>query len=146
MKKNELLEIIKKGENSYIEFKEEGIKAKELGEEFVAFANSEGGTVLIGICDDGRISGVKSNLIEEKIMNICRNNCIPNIIPLFEIVEIDEKKIAVITILKGLSKPYYTIDNKYYIRSAVLRGRFSGENPCLRVAAERWSGKLYHPN
>lgn len=35
MNKNELLEIINKGENLYIEFKEEGIKAKELGEEFV---------------------------------------------------------------------------------------------------------------
>jgi len=29
------------------------------------------------------------------------------------------------------------VDNKYYIWSAVLRGRFSGENPCLRVAARR---------
>jgi ATP-dependent DNA helicase RecG len=49
MNKIELLNIIKNGENSYIEFKEENIKNKELAEEFVAFANGEGGTVLIGI-------------------------------------------------------------------------------------------------
>lgn len=43
---NELLEVINNGENFYIEFKEEQIKPKDLGEEIVAFANSEGGTIL----------------------------------------------------------------------------------------------------
>lgn len=38
MNKLELLEIINNGENSYIEFKEEFIKPKDLAEEIVAFA------------------------------------------------------------------------------------------------------------
>lgn len=45
MNKLELLEIINNGENSYIEFKEESIKPKDLAEEIVAFANSEGGSI-----------------------------------------------------------------------------------------------------
>ncbi|URZ04955.1 RNA-binding domain-containing protein [Clostridium felsineum] len=116
MNKTELMEIIKNGENAYIEFKEENIKPKNLAEEFVAFSNSEGGTVLIGVSDDGNIVGVSDENIEEKIMNICRNNCIPNIIPTYEEINIDEMKVVVVNITKGISKPYYTTDNKYYIR------------------------------
>lgn len=66
MTKQELLEIISNGENSYVEFKEEAIKAKELGEEFIAFANSEGGTLIIGVSDAGDIKGVQDKNIEEK--------------------------------------------------------------------------------
>ena len=63
MNKNEILEIIDNGENSYIEFKEEAVKPKDLGEEFVAFANSEGGTVIIGVADNAEIKGVKDELL-----------------------------------------------------------------------------------
>lgn len=49
MKQDEIRNIIKNGENSYIEFKQEGIKPKDLAEEIIAYANSEGGTILIGV-------------------------------------------------------------------------------------------------
>lgn len=48
----EVKNIIQNGENSYIEFKEEEIKAKDLAEEIVAFSNSEGGIILIGVDDE----------------------------------------------------------------------------------------------
>ena len=92
-----------------------------MAEEIVAFANSDGGMILVGVDDDGKIVGVSDMLIEEKIMNICRNNCIPNIVPVFQSVEIDGKIIAIISIPKGRGKPYYTTDHKYYIR-----GRYNG--------------------
>ncbi|MBC2580027.1 RNA-binding domain-containing protein [Clostridium sp. DJ247] len=132
MNKKELLNIIENGENLYIEFKEEGIKAKELAEEFVAFANGEGGTVLIGISDDGIIKGVTDKNIEEKIMNICRNNCIPNIIPIYEYIEFDELKVVVVTIPKGLNKPYYTVDHKYYIRVGTTK-RIASREELMRL-------------
>lgn len=129
---SELLEIIDNGENFYIEFKEEQIKPKDLGEEIVAFANSEGGTILIGVSDDKKILGINDIKIEEKIMNICRNNVIPNIIPNFEIVNINCKKVVVLTIPKGLSKPYYTVDNKYYIRVGTTK-RIASREELLRL-------------
>jgi len=129
---NELLEIINNGENFYIEFKEEQIKSKDLGEEIVAFANSEGGTILIGVSDNKEIVGINDIKFEEKVMNICRNNVIPNIIPTFEIVDVNNKKIAILTIPKGLSKPYYTIDNKYYIRVGTTK-RIASREELLRL-------------
>lgn len=132
MNKLELMEIIKNGENSYIEFKEEEIKAKDLAEEFIAFANSEGGTVLIGVADDGTIKGVKDENIEEKIMNICRNNCIPNIIPIYERINVDGHNVVSVTIPKGPNKPYYTTDHKYYIRVGTTK-RIASREELLRL-------------
>ena len=132
MKQDEIREIINNGENSYIEFKEESIKAKELAEEIVAFANSEGGIILIGVDDDGNIKGVSDTLIEEKVMNVCRNNCIPNIIPNYQSINIEGKTIAIITVQKGLNKPYYTIDHKYYIRVGTTK-RIASREELLRL-------------
>lgn len=116
LSKQDLIDMIDKGENSYVEFKEEGVKSKDLAGEIVSFANMEGGTIIIGVSDDREILGVYSDDIEEQIMNICRNNCIPNIIPIYQELILDSKKVVILTIPKGANKPYYTIDNKYYIR------------------------------
>lgn len=132
MTQNELMETISNGENSYIEFKEENIRAKDLAEEIVAFANSEGGIILIGISDDGDIMGVKDKKIEEKIMNICRNNCIPNIIPIYNEFILSDKRVSVIDIPKGLNKPYYTVDHKYYIRVGTTK-RIASREELLRL-------------
>lgn len=132
MRQEELKSILDNGENSYIEFKEESIKAKDLAEEIVAFANSEGGIILIGVDDEGIVKGITDTIIEEKIMNVCRNNCIPNIIPQFQMVEIDGKNIAVVTIHKGLNKPYYTVDHKYYIRVGTTK-RIASREELLRL-------------
>jgi len=132
MTTDEIKKIIQNGENSYIEFKEEEIKAKELAEEIVAFSNSEGGMILIGVDDEGNIKGVKDDKIEETVMNICRNNCIPHIIPLYENIEVEGKRIAVITVPKGLNKPYYTADHKYYVRVGTTK-RIASKEELLRL-------------
>ncbi|WP_253198027.1 AlbA family DNA-binding domain-containing protein [Clostridium gasigenes] len=129
---NELLDIINGGENFYIEFKEEKVNPKDLGEEIVAFANSEGGTILIGVSDDGKVTGITDKRIEETIINICRINVIPNIIPNFEYVTIEDKKVVILGIQKGLSKPYSTVDNKYYIRVGTTK-RIASREELLRL-------------
>lgn len=132
MNKSELLELIKNGENSFLEFKEEQVRPNELAAEIVAFANAEGGVILLGIDDHGNVRGVTEANIEEKIMNICRNNCIPNIIPIYEKFVLDEGIVVAITISKGLSKPYYTVDNKYYIRVGSTK-RIASKEELLRL-------------
>jgi len=52
----------------YIEFKSEAVKATTLAEEVVAFADSEGGEIWLGVADDGSISGL-SRSYEEDVMN-----------------------------------------------------------------------------
>ncbi|MEW5899362.1 MAG: ATP-binding protein [Bacillota bacterium] len=111
-----LLEIIANGENSAVEFKQETVGPEHLAEEIVAFANLEGGTIFIGVADDGFIEGVQREGLEEWLMNICSHNVIPAIIPFYEKVQVEGKPVAVLKIPKGTHKPYQTAAGKYFIR------------------------------
>ena len=118
---NELIisELITQGENSSIEFKSEKVRPESVAREMAAFANTNGGTLFIGIEDDGTITGLSTDRLfnmDEWISNIARNNIIPSVSPMFRIEEFENKQIAVIEIAKGISKPYQTIDGKYWIR------------------------------
>lgn len=57
MLKTELLELIRNGESSGVEFKRDDIDARKLARELVAFANASGGGVLLGVEDDGTVVG-----------------------------------------------------------------------------------------
>jgi len=123
--------IIPEIENQYIEFKSEKVKAMTLAEEIIAFANSEGGEIWLGIEDDGSPSGL-SRCYEEDIMNICRTNCIPPITPKYETLHVNNYDIAKVIIPKGKDKPYYTSNNKYYIRVGSTK-RIASREELLRL-------------
>ena len=120
MTKIEILEMIVNGENSGVEFKEESFSTIDLAEEIVAFSNFKGGTILIGVSDEGSILGVKRKDLEEWVMNICRDVVKPAIIPYYEQTKMDEgQMVAVAKIDQGVSKPYYVEREgrkKYLIR------------------------------
>lgn len=77
MRLEELLEIIKGGESQLVEFKSDF--STELGKTICAFANTNPGTVLLGVSDDGKIQSV-SEKIEEQIANVA-HSCKPSIYP-----------------------------------------------------------------
>ena len=57
MNKADLIELIRNGEDSTLDFKRDDIQNYDLAKTLVAFLNLEGGTVLLGVEDDGRIIG-----------------------------------------------------------------------------------------
>lgn len=119
MLKTELLEIISNGESSGIEFKRDDIRPEELGKEVVALANFQGGRILIGVEDDGKVSGIQRAHLEEWVMNIFREKVHPFINPYYEEVTVDDKRVAIVSIEKGTSKPYVLRHNgqeRIYIR------------------------------
>jgi ATP-dependent DNA helicase RecG len=115
MKKDDLIEIITNGESSKVEFKTEDVHPTALAEEIVAFANFEGGTILIGIQDDGTIAGCSRKGLEEFIVNVCRNNVNPSILPVIERVVVDDKFVFVVEIQRG-ETAYCTNKGLYFIR------------------------------
>ncbi len=107
MQKSELFEIIANGENSGIEFKRDDIRPEDLAKEIVAMLNFQGGRVLLGVEDDGEISGIKRENLEEWVMNVVRDKIHPTVLPYFEKIKIDDNHfVAVITFPIGNSKPY----------------------------------------
>jgi ATP-dependent DNA helicase RecG len=107
MLRTELLEIIANGENSGIEFKRDDIRPEQLAKEIVALANFQGGRILLGVEDDGTISGVQRPDIEEWVMNVFQSKIHPMMLPFYEEVKLDDGKlVAIISFSIGISKPY----------------------------------------
>ena len=76
MNEQELQFILQEGEGFKIEFKE---SLKNIDKEIIAFANSSGGKIFIGITDDGKIKGINiTNRLKSQIQDLARN-CDPEI-------------------------------------------------------------------
>ncbi len=120
MLKTELLELVVNGENSGTEFKRDDIRPEQLAKEIVAMVNFQGGRVILGVEDDGTISGVQRNNLEEWVMNVIQDKIHPLILPFYEEIKVDDNKtVAIITFPQGISKPYVVRESgaeKIYIR------------------------------
>lgn len=106
----ELLELIRNGENSGVEFKRDDIRPEDLAKELCALGNLEGGHVLLGVEDDGTISGLTRTVhdAEQWVMNICRGDHLrPPVIPFWETIAVDGRVVGIVTLPADLpDKPY----------------------------------------
>jgi ATP-dependent DNA helicase RecG len=107
MLKAELLEIILNGQNSGVEFKRDDVRPEQLAKEIVAMANFQGGKLLIGVEDNGTITGIQRADLEAWLMDTVFGRYVhPQILPFYEEIAVDDKKVAVISIAQGTAKPY----------------------------------------
>ena len=110
MNKTELIELIQNGESSRVEFKRDEIHPDDLAKEFSAMLNFEGGKILLGVDDKGRVNGLKKRReeVEQWVMNIARGNLQPEIIPSWACVTLDDGKVVGVVGLPADSpgKPY----------------------------------------
>ena len=104
----ELLDLIANGENSGVEFKRDDLRPEEIAKEIVALANFQGGRLLLGVEDDGTVSGVRRDDLERWVMDTVFGRYVhPMIQPFYEEVRIDERRcVAVVTVTEGSAKPY----------------------------------------
>jgi ATP-dependent DNA helicase RecG len=108
MLKAELLEIVANGENSGVEFKRDDVRAESLAKEIVAMANLRGGMVLLGVEDDGSVSGIQRPDLETWVMDtVFGRHVHPMLLPFYEVVTLEEgRKVAVVSFTLGTAKPY----------------------------------------
>ena len=110
-------------ESDTVELKQEYIK--DIRKEIVAFANSVGGTIYIGVDDTGTVIGLDNpDEVMLATLNTARDSIRPDIMGFIKcgIQDIDDKKVVEISIQKGPDRPYYLRDkgltpNGVYIRS-----------------------------
>ena len=95
MTPQELQTLIQQGENAAVEFKALPLRPEALAREMVAFANSAGGTILLGVADDGIVLGIDgSEQLEEWVMNIARTAVIPALTVTYETVAINATRVC----------------------------------------------------
>lgn len=109
----ELLALIANGENSGVEFKRDDLRPEQLAKEIVALANLQGGHLLLGVEDDGTVSGVARPDLERWVMDTVFGRYIhPLILPFYEEVAMDNgQRVAVISVTQGVAKPYVVRQN-----------------------------------
>lgn len=122
MQLSELLEIIANGENSGVEFKRDDIRPEQLAKDVVALANHRGGMILLGVEDNGEISGINRENLETWVFDTVFARYIhPMILPFYEKVKLEDgKKVVIIPFPQGSSKPYVLRHNdreEIYIRA-----------------------------
>lgn len=92
-------------ETENIELKSEF--TEEIYKEIIAFANTDGGTVYVGIDDNGNAVGPDNPDKEyTRITNGIRDAIMPDV-TMFVRFSIDNKKVVRITVSEGTNKPYY---------------------------------------
>lgn len=118
MEPEQLKKLITQGESQELEFKSRLPDPKHLAKLISAFANTNGGRIIIGIRDDGSIVGV-DDISHPQIEQMLVPTVLPSIRVETEILGIDDKSVLVITIPKGSQPPYLT-DGRAFQRTGLV--------------------------
>jgi ATP-dependent DNA helicase RecG len=121
MKHEEIFDLIRNGEDSAVEFKRDDVTNYDLAKELAAFLNFAGGTILLGVEDDGTISGTTRNRLDEWVAELCRKKIEPPIIPFLSWARDVEpgKDVLAVRVPTGPDKPYARLHDDrrtYFVR------------------------------
>ena len=107
--KHHIRSLIESGESQTLDFKFEISDSKKIAKTFVAFANTDGGTLLIGVKDNGSIAGVRSEEEYCMIEAAAKMYCKPEVGFQTRRWNIDGKTILELNIPKSSQKPHYAL-------------------------------------
>lgn len=114
MSRQDLKNLIQTGESSFLEFKHSVASPGKIAREMAAFANTKGGTILIGVKDNGEMVGVQGYHEEEFWLNLAATEeCIPEISTEIEMMHVGERDILIVRIPEAEKKPVYVKGKKF---------------------------------
>jgi len=122
----ELRRRIKTWEDIHTEFKESSAHEDDLSAALVAFANTDGGQLIIGVSKTKQIMGVRdADKVMQRLDQISVNNCEPPLTILQETLPAENGLVVIVNIPKGDQRPYRTNRGDYFIRTTSGRRRAS---------------------
>ena len=134
-------------ENTNTELKE--IYVNDINKEVVAFANSDGGTLYIGVADNGNVVGLENvDSVMIQAANSLKDGIKPDVMPFVRITDvvIENKRIVKIDVVPGTNKPYY-LSEKGLKPSGVYVRKGSSSQPvsdeAIRELIIQTSGKSF---
>ena len=140
MNRTDLLEMIRNGESSNVEFKRDNVRPDGIAKEMSALLNFEGGYILLGVEDDGYVTGLSRSReeVERWVMDIARQNVQPSVIPSWSPVTMDDGKVVGIVHLPADSpgKPHKA-------RRGTAWVTFMRVGSTSREASREEEGRLY---
>jgi ATP-dependent DNA helicase RecG len=144
----EILQVLAQGEDSRNQFKKDVNNVDSLAIELIAFSNTLGGRIFIGVDEDAQKKGAIVGLspedihrINQLLSNAASQNVKPAINPLTEIVTIEGKRILVVDVPKGLNKPYQDKNGVIWVKSGSDKRKATAREEIQRLFQE--SGMLH---
>jgi ATP-dependent DNA helicase RecG len=132
----EVLKLTEQGEDSRTQFKQILTNPESLAGELVAFSNSRGGRIIVGVNDQGTIVGLSPEdirRINQLISNTATNLVRPSINPETENILVGEKLVIVITVPEGISKPYADNTGVIWVKSGADKRRVTSRDEIQRI-------------
>ncbi len=132
----ELIEVIGRGEDGRTQFKQTITNTESLAGDLVAFSNSKGGRMLIGVNDQGVVVGLLADdirRINQLISNTATNSVRPSINPETENISVGGRLVMVVTLHEGISKPYTDNKGVVWVKSGADKRRVTSREEIQRI-------------
>jgi predicted HTH transcriptional regulator len=126
----ELQKILNLGEDSSHQLKEKFNSIDQLAVEISAFANSEGGELIIGASDKGIITGLSRDEmghLNQWISNATTNKIEPPIFVRTKVLLCKKKRVLVISVPQGNNKPYAVNKTEFWVKNGADKRRATRE-------------------
>ncbi len=136
MDSEDLHKIVSRDEDSRHQFKADVTNANALAAEMVAFSNSEGGQIFIGINNDGTVTGLTRedvSRINQIISNAASQHVHPPINPYTENIAFKGGLVLVVNIEAGLNKPYQDNAGAFWVKSGADKRRVTSREELQRM-------------
>lgn len=136
METTELIDLLSRGEDSRQQFKTDMNNADALAAEIVAFSNTAGGRIFIGVNDDGSVRGLSGadvarlNLL---IANVASQVVRPAVNPLTENVPHPTGTVLVLSIAEGVNKPYMDKNGAIWLKNGSDKRRATSREELQRL-------------
>ena len=136
METTELLEIIARDEDSKHQFKANVTNAISLSQEMLAFSNSGGGAIFIGVSDDGTFAGLTREdmgRLNQLVSNAASEHVRPPINPQSENIATPEGLVMRVVVSDGVSKPYMDKGGVIWVKSGANKRKATSREEIQRL-------------
>lgn len=136
METTELIDLLSRGEDSRQQFKTDMNNADALAAEIVAFSNTAGGRIFIGVNDDGSVrglSGADVARLNMLIANVASQVVRPAVNPLTENVPHPAGTVLVLSIAEGVNKPYMDKNGAIWVKNGSDKRRATSREELQRL-------------
>lgn len=104
-----LWQEIQQGEGKTLEFKQQLPKGDQLVKTLIAFANTSGGKLIIGVKDQRQVVGVQGDEFDlmDQIASMLYSHCEPTLLPNIYLESLQDKTLVVVQVHRGSQLPYH---------------------------------------